>query len=175
MTRRGSVHEFFAPVNVYPTRDGFAYVALGNDVQWKRLLAIPGFEGLDDPAYATNAGRIADVGRLNERMAEATRKFGTAELIDIFQKALIPISKVQNVLEVCEDPAVRPKLLRSVDPRTGFEVTMAPPPFLTPYLKEMGQTLSFPPRFGEQNEAIYGGVLGLGGAELAALKAEGVI
>jgi crotonobetainyl-CoA:carnitine CoA-transferase CaiB-like acyl-CoA transferase len=175
MTRRGATHEFFAPVSVYPTRDSYVYVALGNDVQWKRLLAIPGFEGLDDPAYATNAGRIADVGRLNERMAQATGRYGTDELLEIFRTAVIPVAKVQTIPEVCEDPAVKPKLLRTVDPRTGFEATLAPPPYLTEHLKERRQTLSFPPRTGEHNEAIYGGALGLGREELASLKADGVI
>jgi formyl-CoA transferase len=175
MTRRGATHEFFAPVSVYPTKDGYVYIALGNDVQWKRLLAIPGFEGLDDPAYATNAGRIAGVEGLNEKMARATRGYATEEILDTFRKALIPIAKVQNVLEVCEDPAVKPKLLRTVDPITGFEVILAPPPFTTPYLKERSQTLSFPPRFGEHNGAIYGGVLGMSADRLASLKSEGVI
>ncbi len=175
MTRRGATHEFFAPVSVYPTRDGYVYVALGNDVQWKRLLAIPGFEGLDDPAYATNAGRIGDVDRLNERMAEATGSFSTDEILETFRQALIPIAKVQNVLEVCEDPVVEPKLLRSVDPTTGFEVTLAPPPFTTSYLEESGRTLPFPPRLGEHNEAVYGGGLGISGDDLAALRAEGII
>jgi crotonobetainyl-CoA:carnitine CoA-transferase CaiB-like acyl-CoA transferase len=175
MTRRGATHEFFAPVSVYPTRDGYVYVALGNDVQWKRLLALPGFEGIDDPSYATNAGRIADVERLNRRMADVTRRFGTQELLETFRQALIPVSKVQNVLEVCEDPAVKPKLLETVDPRTGFRVTLAPPPFLTPYLKERGRALSFPPRTGEHNAAVYGDALGLSEGERRALKAEGVI
>ncbi|MBI5016814.1 MAG: CoA transferase [Deltaproteobacteria bacterium] len=175
MTRRGATHEFFAPVSVYPTKDSYVYVALGNDVQWTRLLSIPGFQGLDDPAYATNAGRIADVERLNERMAEATRAYATQELLDIFRQAVIPISKVQNVLEVCEDPAVKPKLLRAADPTTGFRLTLAPPPFMTSYLTENHQTLSFPPRFGEHNAVIYGETLGLGEGDLAALKSEGVI
>lgn len=175
MTRRGATHEFFAPVSVYPTQDGYVYVALGNDVQWQRLLALPGFEGLNDPAYATNAGRIADVGRLNEKMAAATRRFAAEELLETFRKALIPVSKVQTIPEVCEDPAVKPRLLTAADPVTGFRVTLAPPPYMTPYLKERGQTLSFPPRFGEHNEAVYGKVLGLGAEDLAALKREGVI
>jgi formyl-CoA transferase len=175
MTRRGATHEFFAPVSVYPTRDGYVYVAVGNDVQWQRLLALPGFEGLGDPAYATNAGRIADVARLNEKIAAATRQFATDALLETFRKALIPISKVQSVPEVCEDPAVKPRLLSTTDPKTGFRVTLAPPPYMTPYLVEQGQALTFPPRFGEHNGAIYGGELGMGAQELEKLKAEGVI
>ena len=116
MTRRGNTHEFFAPVSVYPTADGYVYIALGNDVQWQRLLAVPGFEGLADPAYETNAGRIADMLGLNAKLAECTRAFATEELLETFRAATIPIAKVQGVLEVCEDPAIKPKLLHSIDP-----------------------------------------------------------
>ena len=49
MRRRGSTHEFFGPVNVFPTADGYVYLALGNDKQWQRLIALPGFEGLAEP------------------------------------------------------------------------------------------------------------------------------
>lgn len=175
MTRRGNTHEFFAPVSVYPTRDGFVYVALGNDIQWKRLLAVPGFEGLDDPAYQTNAGRIGDVARLNERIAAVTAGFTTAELLTTLREAVIPAAKVQSVPEVAEDPAVKPRLLKAVDPVTGFEATLAPPPFMTEHLRTSGQELSFPPRFGEHNEAIYGGVLGIGAEERARLQSDGVI
>jgi len=175
MTRRGSTHEFFAPVNVFPTADGFVYIALGNDAQWQRVLAVPGFEGLADPAYETNAGRIADMPALNAKLAECTRTYSTPELLETFRAATIPIAKVQGVLEVCEDPAVKPKLLHSTDPRTGFEVTLAPPPVMTDFLKAHDQTMSFPPRHGEHNAAIYGGALGMSDAEIEQLRTEGVI
>src|SRR6185503_17416953 len=45
--RRGSAHQFFAPVGVHATRDGHVYVAVGNDEQWKTLVALPAFEGID--------------------------------------------------------------------------------------------------------------------------------
>ena len=44
ITRRGNTHEFFAPVSVYPTADGYVYVAGGNDKQWNALTQLPGFE-----------------------------------------------------------------------------------------------------------------------------------
>ena len=37
ITRAGNEHRKFIPTNVYPTRDGFVYLAIGSDVQWKRL------------------------------------------------------------------------------------------------------------------------------------------
>ena len=175
MTRRGATHEFFAPVSVYPTKNGYVYVALGNDVQWKRLLAVPGFAHLADPVFDTNAGRIGNVERLNSLMAQGTATYDTATLLETFRAATIPVSSVQSIPEVCEDPAVKPKLLTATDPRTGFKVTMAPPPFMTPHLKEQNQALSFPPRFGEHNAGVYVKELGLTPDKFDALKAEGVI
>ena len=175
MTRRGNTHEFFAPVSVYPTRDGYVYLAVGNDLQWQRLVALPGFEGLGDPAYETNAGRIADVSRLNGRIAEVTRTLGTEDLLGLLRQARIPGSRVQTVPEVCEDPAVKPKLLRTRDPQTGFEVCLAPPPVPTEFLEESGGELSFPPRLGEHNAKVYGEALGLSEDALARLTDEGVV
>jgi formyl-CoA transferase len=82
---------------------------------------------------------------------------------------------VQDIDEVCADPAVRDKFLRSVDPQTGFEVTMAPPPVTTPWLRDHDRTMTFPPRHGEHNQTVYGAELGLAADELAVLRAEGVI
>lgn len=175
MTRRGNTHPFFSPASVFPTRDGFVYLALGNDQQWQRLIALPGFEQLADPLYETNLGRNSDVRRLNQRLAEATREFPTEELMAMLRGITVPVAKVQNIAEVCEDPAVKPKLLHSEDPRTGLKLTMAPPPYLTDFLKWTGQTMTFPPRHGEHNEAVYGQKLGIGREELASLKQAGVI
>jgi crotonobetainyl-CoA:carnitine CoA-transferase CaiB-like acyl-CoA transferase len=175
MTRRGNTHEFFSPVSVYPTRDGYVYMAMGNDTQWQRLLKIKGFEGLEAEAYVSNAGRIANVAELNARIAALTRTWDTGELLAVLREGLIPVAKVQTVAEVCEDVAVRDKFLSSTDPVSGMSVTHAPPPYMTRYLKENGRTLSFPPRLGEHNRKIYGELLGMSNEDLDRLKTRGVI
>ncbi len=174
MTRRGNTHEFFAPVSVYPTRDSYVYMAVGNDIQWQRLLGIPGFEGLADAAYATNAGRIANVEALHGQISAITSSWGTEELLAALREGVIPVAKVQSVSEVCEDEVVRDKLLTSTDPKTGFTVTHAPPPYMTAHLKEQERKLSFPPRFGEHNQAIYRD-MGHSDEALDQLKSAGVI
>ncbi len=175
VTRRGNTHEFFAPVSVYETQDGYVYIAVGNDKQWETMTKLPGFESLYKKEYERNAGRIADVVRLNEAIHAITRTFKTSELMDLFNRATIPISKVNTIEEVVRDPLVQPNLIRTSDPKTGLEVTLAPPPFMTPYLKSTGQRLSFPPRFGEHNEEIYCGVLGYSTDQLKAFKEKKVI
>ena len=175
ITRRGNTHQFFAPASVYKTADGYVYIAVGNERQWEDFINIPGFESLAKEEYRKNAGRIADYRALNERIEEATKRRTTDELIKLFQQAGIPISKVNRIPEVINDPLVRDKLLYTEDPRSGLKVTLAPPPVDTPFLQAAGRKLSFPPRFGEHNGEVYGQVLGLGEGELEELKAEGII
>ena len=175
MKRHGNTHEFFAPVNVYPTRDSYVFIALGNDIQWQRMVKIKGFEGIEAEAYVTNAGRAANMNELNVKIAAATRVWDTEELLAVLREGLIPVAKVQTVAEVCEDVAVRDRFLTSTDAVSGMSITHAPPPFMTTYLKENGRTLSFPPRLGEHNQKIYGDVLGLSNEDLDQLKTRGVI
>ena len=87
----------------------------------------------------------------------------------------MPISEIHGVDRVVQDPLVARNLLRSKDPKTGTELTLAPPPNMTEYLKSQGGALSFPPRFGEHNEAIYGQVLGLGPEKINEMKEKGII
>ena len=175
VTRRGNTHEFFSPVSVYETKDGYAYIALGNDKQWETMTKIPGFESLCKKEYERNAGRIADVDNLNNAINAITKKFTTAQMIDIFTKATIAISRVNPIEEVVEDPLVKPNLLRSKDPKTGMQITIAPPPINNPYLKSVNRMLSFPPRFGEHNEEIYSGLLGYSAAQLKEFKEKNII
>jgi hypothetical protein len=76
---------------------------------------------------------------------------------------------------VARDPLVSGKLIKAKDEKSGFELTLAPPPSDAPFLDANQRTLSFPPRFGEHNEAVYSAELGIRSDELAALKAEGII
>ena len=175
ITRRGNTHEFFAPVSVYPTADGFVYVAGGNDKQWKALTQVPGFESLEREAYQKNAGRIAEVKKLNQEIAAVTRRYKSAELIEIFNKIGLPVSRIHSMDQVAEDPLVMKNLLRAKDPRSGLGITLAPPPHMTDYLRSVGQELSFPPRFGEHNEEIYGQVLGVAADRLKEMKEQGII
>jgi formyl-CoA transferase len=175
VSRKGNTHEFFAPVSVYETKESYVYVATGNDKQWETMTKIPGFESLNRKEYERNAGRIADVENLNRAINAITKKFTTEELIDIFNKATIPISRVNTIEEVTKDRLVKPNLIRSKDPKTGLEITIAPPPYTTPYLKSVNRMLSFPPRFGEHNEEIYGGLLGYSVAQLKEFKEKNII
>jgi formyl-CoA transferase len=174
VTRRGNTHQYFAPVSVYPTADGFVYMAVGNDRQFKSFVGMPEFASLDKPAYEKNLGRIRDVANLNAAIAAITRTLTSDELISKMRAIKLPVSKIQTIPEVAADPMVAPTLLKSVDPETGLILTLAPPPHPTEFLAASQNTLSFPPRFGQHNAQILG-QLGYGAEELAGFKEKGVI
>jgi len=175
ISRRGNTHEFFCPVSVYRTSNGFVYVAVGNDRQWKSMVSEEIFRSLDKPAYEKNSGRIRDVENLNREINKITERHTSEELIDLFNRITVPISKIKTIPEVVADPFVERRLLHSTDSRTGTSLTLAPPPVATPYLEATGRELSFPPRFGEHNLKIYSEMLGYSHSELAALQEKKVI
>jgi formyl-CoA transferase len=172
--RRGNTHEFFCPVSVYKTSNGFVYTAVGNDRQWKTMVSQDMFKSLDKPEYEKNAGRIKDVDNLNRAISEITKNYTSEELIDLFNSLTLPISKIMTIPEVIADPLVQRRLLSAEDPQTGIKITLPPPPNMTPHLEELGRKLSFPPRFGEHNREIYG-KLGYSEEDLERLKESKII
>ncbi|MCF8076743.1 MAG: CoA transferase [Desulfotignum sp.] len=175
VSRRGNTHEFFSPVSVYKTSNGFVYLAVGNDRQWQSMVSLDMFKSLAKEEYKKNKGRIEDVTNLNAAITAITEQHTSEELIDLFTAITVPISKIKKINEVLEDPLIAKRILTSTDPKTGTKVTLAPPPNMTSFLEKNNQTLSFPPRFGEQNQEIYGDLLGYDAATLADFKEKGII
>ena len=128
ITRRETPMSSSPRFSVYPTADGYVYVAGGNDKQWNALTLLPGFETLAQEGYRKNAGRIAGVKKLNQEISAITRKFVSAELISLFNQIGVPISEIHGIDQVVQDPRVARNLLRTKDPKTGLEITLAPPP-----------------------------------------------
>jgi len=168
IARRGSAHQFFAPVGVHATRDGHIYLAVGNDAQWKALAALPAFAGVDRPEYAVNAGRIADASRLHAALGERLARLTTDDALSLVRRAEVPVARVATLPEVLTDPLVAPHLTRVRDPRTGVSLALPPPPVGD------APALTFPPRLGEHNARVYG-ALGLSAAQLAELAARGIV
>lgn len=168
VARRGSAHQFFAPVGVHATRDGHVYVAVGNDQQWKTLAALPAFAGVERPEYAANAGRIADLPRLHAALGEKFAALTTAEALALLREAGVPIAAVAGLPDVLADPLVAPGLVRVRDPRSGLTLALPAPP------TGEAPALRFPPRLGEHNDAVYG-ALGYSPAQVADLRRRGVV
>ena len=175
LTRRGNTHEFFAPVSVFATKDGFVYLAVGNDRQWQALTGLEGFKKLDQECYRNNSGRIADVKNLNRMLNEITAGYTGKELLSQLTAITVPASKINSLSDLVEDELIKGDLLSATDPESGRNITLSPPPHTTDYIKECNQKLSCPPRLGEHNNEIYGAGLGLLPDEMENLREEKII
>lgn len=169
--RRGNTHQFFAPVSVYPTSDGFVYLAVGNDRQWEALTGQQGFESLANEKYKHNAGRIAAVDELNGQLSAIFKNHSTAGMIEMCNKISVPVSRVNTIPQVCADPLIASQLVKARDSRSGIEIAISPPAVISARLKEKGLTLGFPPRLGEQNESVFASL----GCDVSELKERGIV
>ncbi len=170
ITRAGNEHRKFVPSNVYKTKDGYIYVAIGNDVQWERLTAIPAFRGIAREQRATNKGRMQELQQIYQDIGAVTSKTSTAELVHFFQQATIAHAVINTVSEVRDLKALRDKLTTTQTP-DGKLIHMQPMP-----VDEVGATtnLSFPPKYGEHTLSILAEA-GYGTEQLTELEAAGVI
>jgi len=157
VSRTGNTHRFFGPVDVFETTDGHVLIAVGNDRQWKALVGFEGFEKFDKPRYERNEGRVSDSENLHPALAEVTREHTCDQLVELFKKANIAISRVNTMQDIFEDPFLRKMMMSSKDPIHGTELCLAPSPHDTPPSLE---PLPYPPRLGEHNQAIYQDLLG---------------
>lgn len=170
--RNGNRHRLFAPVNTYPTRDGFVIIAVGNDRQWASLVSSPRFVSLNKPEYEINRGRIQDVEALDESLRAITRTMATEEVIEVCRGSGVPVAKVYTVNDIMSDPELRRIMWRAKDPVSQREITLPPDPVWGP---DVSGQVSFPPRLGEHNEEIFEKVLGYSRTEVEGLVRSGVM
>lgn len=104
-SRLGNTHPNIVPYQVFPANDGHLIIACGNDRQFRALCVALGLAGLaDDPALATNAGRVAGRDALCNALASATATRSRADLISALMAAGVPAGPINRVSEALTDP-----------------------------------------------------------------------
>lgn len=170
VTRCGNEHRKFIPVNTYPTLDGFIFIAIGNDVQWKRLTELPTFASLSNDVRATNAGRHRERDAIHREMAEVTKRQTTAELMKQFVEKKIPHAPIHTIAQVREMDALAPKLTTTALP-SGKTVHMPP---IAVDVNEANTTMTFAPKYGEHTERVLAEA-GCSRRMIDSFRAQGII
>jgi crotonobetainyl-CoA:carnitine CoA-transferase CaiB-like acyl-CoA transferase len=103
----GNAHPNLAPYAVFDCADGWIILATGNDAQYRRLCGLLGLPDMaTDPAYATNADRIANRAEMTRRLTEATRAVTKADLLAACEAEGVPAGPINDLAEVFADPQV---------------------------------------------------------------------
>ncbi len=101
----GSGHPLNAPYQAFETADGWITVGAANQANWLKMLqAIEAPELEDDPRFATNDGRMANLAELVEALGAIFRCRTSADWLARFEAAGLPAGPVLDVGEMHRDP-----------------------------------------------------------------------
>jgi crotonobetainyl-CoA:carnitine CoA-transferase CaiB-like acyl-CoA transferase len=174
--RQGNRLENSAPLDNWETKDGrhVCIVAAGDGLfpRLARAMGMP--ELLGDPRFRTLALRAAHADEINAIVAGWVAARTAREIEDVLAAAEVPFSLIYNVREIVENPHVqaRGNIVTVEDPVIG-PVRMQG---VYPTLSRTPGAIRYPaPRLGEHNGEVYGELLGLDDAAIAALREEQVI
>ncbi|WP_245681771.1 CaiB/BaiF CoA transferase family protein [Actinomadura kijaniata] len=165
-----------APRNTYRTRDG-RWVAVSTSAQSvaERVMRLVGHpEVIDEPWFATGAGRAAHADLLDAQVGGWIAGRDAAEVVRAFERAEAAVAPVYDVRDVFADPQYR-----ALDTITTVDDPDLGPLRMQNVLFRMSATpgaiRSTGAARGAHNAEVYGDRLGLSPAEIDRLREKGVI
>ena len=170
ITRAGNEHRKFIPTNVYPAKDGFIFMAIGSDVQWRRFTAIPKFASVANEVRQTNEGRHAEREAIHRDIGAVTSQHPAQEILADLAGATIPGTRILDIRQVRELAALQGKLTRTAMP-DGRVVHLQPMAVDRP---QAVSELAFPPKYGQHTRSVLAEA-GLSDDEMHSLYSAGVV
>jgi crotonobetainyl-CoA:carnitine CoA-transferase CaiB-like acyl-CoA transferase len=171
-SRMGNRHPTIVPYETFPASDGDFVLAVGNDEQWRRFCEASGFD--DDGRFASNAARVTGYAELKPRLDAHMRRRTRSEWIALLTAAGVACGSVRDLHEVFTDRqlSARAMVAEVEHARIGSLKLLGVPVKLS---ATPGDVRTAPPTLGQHTDVVLQGDLGLGGAEIASLRAHGVV
>ncbi|HZH10749.1 MAG TPA: CaiB/BaiF CoA-transferase family protein [Microvirga sp.] len=111
--RMGNAHPNIVPYQVFPVADGHVIVAVGNDGQFSRFVAVLGQPDLaQDERFATNASRVRNRTDLVPILTRLTLQTTREALLSALEKQGVPAGPINTVEDVFADPQVTARGMR---------------------------------------------------------------
>lgn len=165
-----------APSSAYPSADGkWILIAANSDPLFARLASLIGRSELpSDARFADNRARVANVAELDSLIATWTRQLPMEEIEARLTQADIPSTQVYSAAECAADPQFLHRgMVRRVDDGLLGEVLHAG---IVPHVPDDPGAIRWTgPSVGAHTDEVLADRLGLAPAEIAALRAEGVV
>jgi CoA:oxalate CoA-transferase len=174
--RLGNRHWGACPTNIYPASDGEILIFCLTEAHWRTLAKMIGREDfIADPRCGSHALRLRIADELDEAVSIWTSSNRRNDMIAALIEAGIPCAPVRQLEEVAADPELlaRRTLIESEYPTRGA-VKVAGTPIKLSDAGEQNKPLQRPPELGEHTAEVLASI-GIGGDELARLRADGVV
>jgi crotonobetainyl-CoA:carnitine CoA-transferase CaiB-like acyl-CoA transferase len=105
--RIGNAHANIVPYQVFPTADGYAIVATGNDNQYIKFCnVLDAPELAQNPAYKDNVGRLKHREQLIGKLSELTSRMKRDDLLQKLEAQQVPAGPINDLEQVFKDPQV---------------------------------------------------------------------
>src|SRR5216683_4298187 len=169
-----------APSALYPCKPGgpndyvYVFTSRANPEHWTRLLkAIDREDLIGDTRYDTGPARGERAAEVDEIIATWTRQHTKEEAMKTIGAAGVPAGAVFDTLELLNDPSLAERgIMQQIEHPTTGKLTVPAWPVrfdgAPPRVKPS-------PLLGQHNAEVLGDWLGIGAAEVEALRTEGII
>jgi succinyl-CoA---D-citramalate CoA-transferase len=172
--RTGASLPGIVPSNTYPCADG-RYVVIGANADsiFKRMMRAIGRADLaDDPALATNDGRVKRTGELDRAIGEWTARHSLDEVLRVLESAEVPSGKIYSIADIAADLHYQARGMIERHKLGDHDLLL---PGIVPKLSDTpGGTQWIGPRLGEHTDEVLGSA-GYGPGEIDALRARGIV
>jgi formyl-CoA transferase len=173
--RWGNAHANIVPYQTFACADGHIIVATGNDGQYQKFVEAGGRPELGgDPRFATNPLRVKNRELLVPILADMVKEKRRDEWIALLESKGVPCGPINDIGEVFANEQVQAREVAIELPHpTAGKVKLVRNPIrmsATPATSDKA-----PPLLGQHTDEVLGDVLGLGEAEIAALRGKGIV
>jgi crotonobetainyl-CoA:carnitine CoA-transferase CaiB-like acyl-CoA transferase len=158
-------------------KDGWITTGAARAGMWERMLRVMGFDELaDDPEFAAPMFATAQMETRMELLHEWCEERTVMEVEEALVAADIPIGRAMTIPEVLKDRQIweREVMIKADVDEPGGKQMLVPGPTIIKFDKT--PTTAGPiPKYGEHNQEIYSGLLGMDDQRMSSLREEGVI
>ncbi len=122
--RHGNSHPNIQPQNVYPCREGYIAVAVGNDGQFNKFAEQLGRQDLaEDVRFKRNADRVTNLEAMNEIIIDTLATDDAVAWVERFSAAGVPCSPINTVPELMQEPQIAHRqMVRELEHPTAGKV-----------------------------------------------------